>query len=1058
MFVNTLLNAIPVPVFYKDTKGHYIGVNKSFEEFLGQTQQELVGKSVFEIAPRQLAEVHHAKDLELLQHSGSQVYDSQMMDVRGMVRDVVFYKATFTDLGGRVRGLIGAILDITERKRAEEALRRSQTELRAIYDNAPTMMCVLNASRQVFYANRAFTEFVGRPLEELTLEPACGVIGCLNALDDPRGCGHGPRCETCAVRLAMVDALATGRTHRGIEYRVTALRDGQPRDSVFLASVAPIEILGKSTLLLCLEDVTEQQWAEEVFRILSRFNQEILDALPAHICVLDEDGKIIAVNRGWRDFAAANSPLSAAAAAVDIGADYFAVCDAATGDDALMAREAVRGLRAVGRGEVPEFSFEYPCHSPDVQRWFRLRFIRLSDDSRPRVVVLHINITERKQGEIALRESEERYRMVVEDQTEVIGRVRADGTVTFINDAFCRFLGKTQQELQGQKWQPVAVSDDLPLIEAKLQTLSPANPVVMIENRVYSGTGEIRWMQFVNRGLFDRDGRRLELQAVGRDITERKRAEDALLLHTRQLEAIRAIGGEISRELDLAILLQIITERSAELMGAASGVVALWDKAAQILVPRAWFGPRERLKDLQWKPGEDLSGITNAATHTAALVAPLLFDDRLVGVIRIDRAADQQPFTEMDRQLLALFATQAAIAIENARLYAGVVRRSEETASLLRASRSLMAGLDLQETLRRIAEEACRIARSRHAVVLLRDREKQTLRLGAAVGGPPALVDNFARGSKGSLSAIVASTGQPLFIADCGNDSRNPYADEDRALGIVTYLGLPITMHGEVVGVLTVNTSQAREYTPEDLECLTSFANLSAIAIENARLFEEVRAGRERLRALSRRQLDVHESERRLLARELHDEVGQLLTGLKLTLDMVAGEASDTGQSLLRESQDLVGELIGHVRELSLNLRPALLDDLGLLPALLWQFERYTAHTRVRVDFEHAGLEGRPCRPEVETAAYRIVQEALTNVARHAEASEVQVRLWVEGGRLLLRIEDQGRGFEPTITLDPEESSGLAGMYERAMLLGGRLRIESSPGAGTRIQAELPLG
>jgi signal transduction histidine kinase len=461
---------------------------------------------------------------------------------------------------------------------------------------------------------------------------------------------------------------------------------------------------------------------------------------------------------------------------------------------------------------------------------------------------------------------------------------------------------------------------------------------------------------------------------------------------------------------------------------------------------------------LRWKPSEDISGITEGTTHTAVLAEPLLFGDRLVGVIRIDREADQQPFTEMDRQLLGLFATQAAIAIENARLYAGVVRRSEETASLLRASRSLMAGLDLQETLRRISEEACRIARSRHAVVLLRDREKQTLRLGAAVGGPPALVDNFARGSKGSLSAIVASTGQPLFIADCGNDSRNPYADEDRALGIVTYLGLPITMHGEVVGVLTVNTSQAREYTPEDLECLTSFANLSAIAIENARLFEEVRAGRERLRALSRRQLDVHESERRLLARELHDEVGQLLTGLKLTLDMVAGEASETGQSLLRESQDLVGELIGHVRELSLNLRPALLDDLGLLPALLWQFERYTAHTRVRVDFEHAGLEGRPCRPEVETAAYRIVQEALTNVARHAEASEVQVRLWVEGGRLLLRIEDQGRGFEPTITLDPEESSGLAGMYERAMLLGGRLRIESSPGAGTRIQAELPLG
>ena len=116
-FVNTLLNTIPVPVFYKDTEGRYIGVNKSFEEFYGQTQQELAGKSVFEIAPRQLAEVYHAKDLELLQHSGSQVYESQVKDARGIVHDVVFHKAAFTDPDGHVRGLIGAILDITERKR-----------------------------------------------------------------------------------------------------------------------------------------------------------------------------------------------------------------------------------------------------------------------------------------------------------------------------------------------------------------------------------------------------------------------------------------------------------------------------------------------------------------------------------------------------------------------------------------------------------------------------------------------------------------------------------------------------------------------------------------------------------------------------------------------------------------------------------------------------------------------------------------------------------------------------------------------------------------------------
>ena len=137
VFVSTLLNTIPVPVFYKDTEGRYIGFNKSFEEFFGQTQQELAGKSVFEIAPRQLAEVYHAKDLELLQHSGSQVYESQVEDVRGVVRDVVFHKAAFTDPDGRVRGLIGAILDITGRKRAEDALRASQQIIEGIINAIP---------------------------------------------------------------------------------------------------------------------------------------------------------------------------------------------------------------------------------------------------------------------------------------------------------------------------------------------------------------------------------------------------------------------------------------------------------------------------------------------------------------------------------------------------------------------------------------------------------------------------------------------------------------------------------------------------------------------------------------------------------------------------------------------------------------------------------------------------------------------------------------------------------------------------------------------------------
>lgn len=137
---------------------------------------------------------------------------------------------------------------------------------------------------------------------------------------------------------------------------------------------------------------------------------------------------------------------------------------------------------------------------------------------------------------VALQESKERYRVVVEDQTEVICRLQADGTIVFANEVYCRFFGKSRQELLGNRWQPLAFPDDISMIEERLGEMTPANPVVIIENRVYSGSGQVHWMQFINRGLFDGEGGLIEIQSVGRDITERRQAEDALADARDELE------------------------------------------------------------------------------------------------------------------------------------------------------------------------------------------------------------------------------------------------------------------------------------------------------------------------------------------------------------------------------------------------------------------------------------------------------------------------------------------------------------------------------------------
>lgn len=271
-------------------------------------------------------------------------------------------------------------------------------------------------------------------------------------------------------------------------------------------------------------------------------------------------------------------------------------------------------------------------------------------------------------------------------------------------------------------------------------------------------------------------------------------------------------------------------------------------------------------------------------------------------------------------------------------------------------------------------------------------------------------------------------------------------------------VAVPLTARDHLIGVLAIQNSRGRTFSQADLDTLSTLAGQIAIALENARLFEQVQKTASRLQTLSHRLVEVQEDERRHIARELHDEIGQFLTGLKLTMEMNDRRPADQVPQGQREALTLVNDLIARVRELSLDLRPSLLDDLGLLPALLWHFERYTAQTNVQVHFKQSGLEQR-FAPGLETAVYRIIQEALTNVAHHAQVQEVAVRIWCDQDEqvLHLQIEDHGIGFEPHAVLTHGGSSGLSGILERAHLLGGELTVASAPGQGTQLTAVLPI-
>jgi signal transduction histidine kinase len=252
-----------------------------------------------------------------------------------------------------------------------------------------------------------------------------------------------------------------------------------------------------------------------------------------------------------------------------------------------------------------------------------------------------------------------------------------------------------------------------------------------------------------------------------------------------------------------------------------------------------------------------------------------------------------------------------------------------------------------------------------------------------------------------------------------------------------------------LLGQLTLMGEGLRLYNGKfglSLFLLTSIVLFVLLVSLTYRSLDRTDAERMRLAAVL-----LEEAERRHIAKELHDEVGQSLTALKLRLQVA--EASEQ----VVQARGLVDELLTRVSNLSLDLRPAMLDDLGLLPALVWLFERYTSQTNVKVNFAHAGIDAGRMSPIVETAGFRIVQEALTNVARHAGVPSVDVRVWRDGASLSVQVADGGKGFDVAAALAAGRSTGLSGMRERAAALGGTMEIESSDAGGTRLTAELPL-
>ena len=267
-----------------------------------------------------------------------------------------------------------------------------------------------------------------------------------------------------------------------------------------------------------------------------------------------------------------------------------------------------------------------------------------------------------------------------------------------------------------------------------------------------------------------------------------------------------------------------------------------------------------------------------------------------------------------------------------------------------------------------------------------------------------------------------------------------------------------------LIGVLCAeNFSRPHAFGTRDERLLQSMAGQAVVAIDRARLLDTVTSHQRDLQRLSSQLVRVQEAERKRISQELHDEIGQALTAVGINLGVLKralwSELEEENRERFDEAMDLTNHTLEQMRELSIELRPPMLDDLGLIPTLRWYANRFANRLVIDVKVEVSNLEG-PLNAELETTLYRVVQEALTNIARHAQATNVRLRLAGGSSAVDLYVEDDGVGFDMTQVRKPGATNygmGLFGMRERVLFMGGQFEIRSQPGHGTRLYIQVPL-
>lgn len=349
--------------------------------------------------------------------------------------------------------------------------------------------------------------------------------------------------------------------------------------------------------------------------------------------------------------------------------------------------------------------------------------------------------------------------------------------------------------------------------------------------------------------------------------------------------------------------------------------------------------------------------------------------------------------------------------------------------------------------------------------ILIKDEQTQTLSYRVYRGLSDKYAEEMRLEVGEGIAGRVALSGKAVLLEDISTDPRAAWRDLISTEGLKAFLSVPLRSKDTVLGVLNVASRSPHRFTKDDMHLLHAIGDQVGVAIEQAELYEKLRKERENYRRLARHMLIAQEEERGRVARELHDETGQSLTGLSLNMQALLNiaNASNFGdaefKAKLEKAHNITLQLNSEISNIMKSLRPTALDSLGLGPAIHQYADNRLQSIGINVSVEHEGMEER-LPPEVEFGLYRIAQSSITNIALHSQAKNAVISVQCTSDELIMQIEDDGKGFDASRPIEVDESGrgrGLFGMKERASLLSGTCDIQSQPGKGTRIVVKVPV-